>query len=61
MEPGQPWLMTRGSAFSWGERAWTKWIPQPSIPVLNWGSSLRSASRARQSYFSAQYAQTSWT
>ena len=24
-EPGQPWVMSRGKASGWGDRAWMKW------------------------------------
>jgi hypothetical protein len=59
MEPGQPCVMTSGSAPSSAERACTKWMSMPSIPVTNWGSRLSRASVARQSYRSSQYSQ-SW-
>src|SRR5258708_825287 len=29
-EPGQPCVTTSGSAFSYGERTWMKWISTPS-------------------------------
>ena len=61
IDPGHPWVMSNGTASSCGERAWMKCTSSPSIVVVNWSNRLRAASRARQSYSSAQYAQTSWT
>ena len=61
IEPGQPCVITNGSASAWGERTCTKWIPRPSRVVRNCGNAFRRASRARQSYFSAQYSQISRT
>ncbi len=54
IEPGHPWVRTSGRAPSCGDRTWMKWMPSPSISVRNWGSRLRRASVARQSYSSAQ-------
>ena len=48
-EPGQPWVMISGSAFSCRDLTWMKWMSRPSISVRNWGrafslpSSLRMA------------------
>ena len=33
IEPGHPWLMMSGSASSWRERTWMKWMSRPSISV----------------------------
>ncbi len=49
-EPGQPCVITNGSASSWADFTWMKWISTPSITVLNCGSALRRASHLRQSY-----------
>jgi hypothetical protein len=49
-EPGQPWVMISGSAFSCGDLTWMKWISTPSISVVNYGSAFSLASHARQSY-----------
>ena len=48
-EPGQPWVMTSGNAFSCGDLMWTKWISTPSISVVNCGSAFSFASNLRQS------------
>jgi hypothetical protein len=48
-EPGQPWVMMTGSAFSCGERTWMKWMSSPSISVRKFGSALSRASQRRQS------------
>jgi hypothetical protein len=48
-EPGQPWVMISGSAFSCADLTWMKWTSTPSIPVLNCGSALSLASALRQS------------
>ena len=48
-EPGQPWVMISGSAFSCRDLTWMKWMPRPSISVLNCGSALSCASHVRQS------------
>lgn len=58
-DPGQPCVMTRGTAPSCGDRTWTKWMSRPSISVRNWGKRLSRASDARQSYCSSQYSQSS--
>jgi hypothetical protein len=50
IEPGQPCVMTRGSAFSCGDFTWMKWILVPSISVVNCGSAFSLVSHARQSY-----------
>ncbi len=49
IEPGQPWVMTSGAAPRCFERRWRKWMPSPSISVLNWSRSFRRFSRRRQS------------
>ena len=61
IEPGQPCVITSGSAPSSGERACTKWMSTPSISVRNCGKRLRPASDARQSYPSSQYPHRSRT
>ncbi len=48
-EPGQPWVMISGSAFSWPDLTWMKWMSTPSISVVNWGQALSFASALRQS------------
>ena len=48
-------------AVATGDFTWMKWMSSPSIFVLNWGNRLSFRSRSRQSYFEAQYSQTSWT
>jgi hypothetical protein len=53
-EPGQPWVMTSGSAFSCFERAWMKWTFCPSSSVRKCSKRFSNASAARQSYFSCQ-------
>ena len=35
MEPGQPWVRSRGTASACADRAWTKWIDCPSTRVVN--------------------------
>src|SRR5215207_8848870 len=59
IEPGQPWVMTSGIASGSSERTWTKWRPSPSISIRHWGSALRRASVARQSYPAAQCSHSS--
>ena len=54
-EPGQPWVMTSGSASGCGERTWRKWTSTPSISVVNWGSAFSRSSHLRQSYSFVQY------
>jgi hypothetical protein len=49
IEPGQPWVMISGSAFSCCDLTWMKWISTPSISVVNCGSALSCASVLRQS------------
>jgi hypothetical protein len=49
-EPGQPCVMISGNASSCLERTWMKWIPTPSISVVNCGSAFNLASHLRQSY-----------
>ena len=53
-EPGQPWVMISGSAFSCSDFAWMKWISTPSIWVVNCGSAFSLASVLRQSCSAAQ-------
>ena len=48
-EPGQPWLMTSGSAFGCFERTWMKWMSSPSMFVTNCGKAFSFASAFRQS------------
>ena len=36
-EPGQPWVMISGSAFSCWDLTWMKWMSTPSISVTNCG------------------------
>ena len=36
-EPGQPWVMISGSAFSCFDSTWMKWMSSPSISVVNCG------------------------
>ena len=47
--PGQPCVMINGSAPSWRDLTWMKWMPSPSISVTNCGRALSLASHARQS------------
>jgi hypothetical protein len=54
IEPGHPWVMMTGNAFSWRERTWIKWMSSPSISVMKCGKALSLASHRRQSYSSAQ-------
>ena len=49
-EPGQPWVIISGSAFSCADLTWMKWMSSPSISVVNCGSAFNLASHARQSY-----------
>jgi hypothetical protein len=48
-DPGHPWEMISGSAFSCRERTWKKWISTPSIAVMNCGQAFSFASAFRQS------------
>ena len=50
IEPGQPWVMMIGSAFSCFERTWMKWMSSPSISVRKFGKEFSRASTLRQSY-----------
>ena len=43
-EPGQPWVMISGKAFSCCDLTWMKWMSTPSIWVVNCGSALSLAS-----------------
>jgi len=49
-EPGQPWVMMTGSAFSCGERTWMKCRSSPSISVMKFGRRLSRRSARRMSY-----------
>ena len=65
-EPGQPWVMIRGRAFSCDDLTWMKWTSTPSISVTNCGSAFRRASIRPKSYSSSQYrasvcSVSSWT
>ena len=53
-EPGQPWVMISGNAFSCRDLTWMKWISTPSISVVNCGSALSRASTRPKSYSFAQ-------
>ena len=54
-EPGQPWVINSGRAFSLGDRLWMKWMSSPSICVLNWPKPFSIASQRRQSYVLRQW------
>ena len=54
IEPGQPCVMISGSAFSYRDLTWMKWMSTPSISVVNCGSAFSSASHRRQSWPAAQ-------
>jgi hypothetical protein len=54
IEPGQPCVLMIGSAFSWGERTWMKWMSSPSISVMKFGKALSRASTLPKPYSSAQ-------
>jgi hypothetical protein len=43
-DPGQPWVMSSGNAFSCGDRTWRKWTSTPSMVVVNCGSAFSLAS-----------------
>jgi hypothetical protein len=43
IEPGQPWVRIRGSAFGCGDLTWMKWMSRPSISVRNCGSAFSLA------------------
>ena len=49
IDPGQPCVMTIGSAFAFFDRTWMKWISSPSIVVTNCGRAFSLASTFRQS------------
>jgi hypothetical protein len=53
-EPGQPWVMSSGNAFSWGDSTWMKWMSTPSMVVVNCGSAFSLDSALRQSCSVAQ-------
>ena len=48
-EPGQPCVMSSGSAFSCGDLMWMKWISTPSISVVNCGSAFSLVATLPQS------------
>ena len=48
-EPGQPWVMISGTASSYDDFTWMKWMSSPSISVLNCGSAFSLASHLCQS------------
>jgi hypothetical protein len=48
-DPGQPCVISSGSAPACGERVCRKWIRRPSIRVVNCGAAFRRASTGRQS------------
>ena len=48
-DPGQPWVITSGTAPGCGERTCRKWMSRPSIVVVNCGTWFSRASAARQS------------
>ena len=54
IEPGQPWVMISGNAFSCRERTWMKWMSTPSISVLKFGNAFSLAWHARQLYLVVQ-------
>ena len=60
-EPGQPWVMTSGTASGSGERACTKWMSRSSIRVVNCGHAFIRSWAAAKSYSSAQYVARSRT
>src|SRR6516164_2289998 len=41
-EPGQPCVMIRGNASACRDLTWTKWMPTPSISVLNCGNAFKT-------------------
>ena len=45
MEPGQPWVRSRGRASGWADRAWRKWIAGSSMVVRKCAKSFSRASR----------------
>src|SRR4051794_23456248 len=53
-EPGHPWVMISGSAFSCADVTWMKWISTPSISVTNCGRSFSRPSTRPKSYSSSQ-------
>ena len=46
--------MMIGSALSWFERTWMKWMSSPSISVMKCGRAFSFVSHLRQSYSVAQ-------
>ena len=54
-EPGQPWVMSSGNAFSCLDCTWMKWMLSPSISVVNCGSAFSLVSTRRRSYSVPQY------
>ena len=53
-EPGQPCVMTSGTAPASGDRAWMKCTSMPPTRATNWSNRLRARSRSRQSYSLSQ-------
>jgi hypothetical protein len=49
IEPGQPCVMSSGSACSSGERMCANWMSSPSISVTNCGRAFNRTSARRQS------------
>ena len=49
IDPGQPCVMISGSALSWGDLTWMKWMSRPSISVRNCGSAFSLVSTRRKS------------
>ena len=54
IDPGHPWVITSGNAFSCCDFTWMKWMSSPSMRVLNCGSAFIRASHRRQSCSVAQ-------
>ena len=53
-EPGQPWVMISGNAFSCADFTWMKWMSTPSISVVNCGSAFSRVATRPKSYSFAQ-------
>ena len=49
IDPGQPCVTISGSASSWCERTWMKWMSSPSISLRKFGRPFSFASHPRQS------------
>jgi hypothetical protein len=43
-------MISKGSAFSWRDLTWMKWMSRPSISVMNCGRALSLASSLPKSY-----------